>query len=129
MAARRRPECRDTPCPGPAWLANGRAARLQCQLTRLVDGRVEGGYTDAFEVICPSCGDHPGLDYSEVSRWLQCLRGPRAIKEGLAVYIEHIGDCPRLSLTGWGARASPQPVSAGLPQTNPQPPSLTRAFR
>jgi hypothetical protein len=62
-----------------------------------VDGRVEGGYTDAFEVICPSCGDHPDLDYSEVSSWLQCLRGPRAIKEGLAVYIEHIGGWPPAS--------------------------------
>ena len=55
---------------------------------------MEGGYTDAFEVICPSCGDHPDLDYSEVSPWLQYLRGPHTIKEGLAVYIEHTGGWP-----------------------------------
>jgi hypothetical protein len=56
-----------------------------------VDGRVEGGYTDAFEVICPSCGDNPDLDYSQIPPWLQYLRGPRTIKEGLAAYLEHIG--------------------------------------
>jgi hypothetical protein len=78
----------------PGQPGHGRAARLRRQPTRLVDGRVEGGCTDAFEVICPSCGDHPDLDYSEVSSWLQRLRGPRTIKEGLAVYIEHIGGWP-----------------------------------
>jgi hypothetical protein len=77
--------------PPPGQPGHGRAARLRRQPFRLVDGRVEGGYTDAFEVICPSCGDRPDLDYSEVSPWLQCLRGPRTIKEGLAVYVEHIG--------------------------------------
>jgi hypothetical protein len=78
--------------PPPGQPGHGRAARLRRQPCRLVDGRVEGGYTDAFEVICPSCGDNPDLDYSEVPPWLQRLRGPRTIKEGLAVYLEHIGD-------------------------------------
>lgn len=77
--------------PPPGQPGHGRAARLRRQPFRLVDGRVEGGYTDAFEVICPSCGDNPDLDYSEVPPWLQYLRGPRTIKEGLAVYLEHIG--------------------------------------
>ena len=80
--------------PAPGQPGHGRAARLRRQPTRLVDGRVEGGYTDAFEVICPGCGDHPDLDYSEVSPWLQYLRGPHTIKEGLAVYIEHTGGWP-----------------------------------
>jgi hypothetical protein len=78
--------------PPPGQPGHGRAARLRRQPFRLVDGRVEGGYTGAFEVICPSCGDNPDLDYSEVSPWLQDLRGPRTIEEGLAVYLEHIGD-------------------------------------
>ena len=34
---------------------------------RLVDGRVQGGYTNVFELICCDCGDHPDLDYREVS--------------------------------------------------------------
>ena len=77
--------------PPPGQPGHGRAARLRRQPFRLVNGRVEGGCTDAFEVICPGCGDNPGLDYSEVSPWLQGLRGPRTIKEGLAVYVEHTG--------------------------------------
>ena len=72
--------------PGHCW-----TARLRHQPCHFVDGRAEGGYTDAFEIICPSCGDDPDLDYSEVPPWLQHLRGPRTIKEGLAVYLEHIG--------------------------------------
>jgi hypothetical protein len=27
-----------------------------------VEGRMEGGYTDAFELICRECGDHPYVD-------------------------------------------------------------------
>jgi hypothetical protein len=77
--------------PPPGQPGHGRAARLRRQPFRLVNGRAEGGYTDAFEVICPGCGDNPDLDYSEVSPWLQGLRGPRTIKEGLAVYVEHTG--------------------------------------
>ncbi len=77
--------------PPPGQAGHGRTARLRRQPFRLVDGGAESGYTDAFEVICPSCGDNPDLDYSEVPPWLQDLRGPRRIKEGLAVYLEHIG--------------------------------------
>lgn len=76
----------------PGQPGHGRTARLRRQPFRLVDGRVRGGYTDAFEVICPSCGDDPDLDYSELPPWLQRLRGPRPLTEGLAVYLEHIGD-------------------------------------
>lgn len=77
--------------PPPGQPGHGGTARLRRQRGRLVDGRVEGGYTDVFEVICPSCGDHPDLDYSEVPSWLQSLRGPHAIQEGVAAYLEHIG--------------------------------------
>jgi hypothetical protein len=33
-----------------------------------VDGRMKGGYTGAFELICGQCGDHPYLDYPETPR-------------------------------------------------------------
>ena len=35
----------------------------------------EGGYPGLFELICPSCGDQPDLDYSEIPPWLLWLRG------------------------------------------------------
>ena len=62
---------------------------------RIVDGRMEGGYTDAYELICPSCGDHPYLDYTAVAPRLQWLRGPRALEAALAAYHKHIGASPR----------------------------------
>lgn len=61
------------------------------QLARIVDGRPQGGYTDEFELICCDCGDHPYLDYSEVSLRLQRLRGPRTLQAGLAAYEKHLG--------------------------------------
>jgi len=54
-------------------------------------GRFEGGYTDLFELICPDCGDHSYLDYSEVPSRLQWLRGPRPLEAALAAYHKHIG--------------------------------------
>jgi len=36
----------------------------------------DGGYTDAFELICCDCGDHPDVDYRDVSTGLQRIRGP-----------------------------------------------------
>jgi hypothetical protein len=59
---------------------------------RVRPGRLEDGYTGAFEVICGDCGDSPGLGYSQVSPRLQRLRGPyNTIKAGLAAYQEHLG--------------------------------------
>jgi anti-sigma regulatory factor (Ser/Thr protein kinase) len=43
---------------------HGRTASLRRQPGRIVDGRMEGGPASAFELICPSCGDHRYLDYS-----------------------------------------------------------------
>jgi hypothetical protein len=48
--------------PGGGW-----TVVLRRRPARVVEGRPEGGYTDAFEIICCDCGDHPDLDYSEVS--------------------------------------------------------------
>jgi hypothetical protein len=59
---------------------------------RVPPGRLEDGYTGAFEVICSDCGDHPDLDYSRVPPRLQRLRGPyNTIEGGLAAYHEHVG--------------------------------------
>lgn len=74
---------------------HGRTASLRRQPAHIVAGRMEGSYTSAFELICPSCGDHPYLDYSEVPPQLQRLRGPRTLQAGLAAYDEHLGLLPR----------------------------------
>lgn len=52
---------------------------------------MEGGYTAAFEVICGDCGDHPYLDYSQISLRLQRIRGPYTMAAGLAAYEQHLG--------------------------------------
>jgi len=59
---------------------------------RVPPGRLEDGYTGAFEVICGDCGDYPDLGYSQVSPRLQRLRGPyNTIEAGLAAYQVHLG--------------------------------------
>ena len=70
---------------------HGRTAYLRRQPARIVDGRMEGGDTGAFELICGQCGDHPYLDYSEVPPWLQQIRGPYTLEAGLAAYGDHLG--------------------------------------
>ena len=59
----------------------------------MVDGRPEGGYTDAFEIVCCDCGDHPDLDYSDVSPELRQVRGPYSVAAGIAAYRAHVGLC------------------------------------
>ena len=63
----------------PGQPGHGNKVTLRKQLVRIVDGRVEGGYTDMYELICPSCGDHRDLNYSEISPRLQWLRGPHGL--------------------------------------------------
>ncbi len=70
---------------------HGPTAVLRNQPVRIVDGRAEGGYNDVYELICPSCGDRPDLDYFEVPPRLQWLRGPRTLEEGVAAYGRHLG--------------------------------------
>ena len=72
--------------PGHGW-----TVVLRRQPARMVDGRPEGGYTDAFEIVCCDCGDHPDLDYSEVSPELRQVRGPYLIADGIAAYRAHVG--------------------------------------
>jgi hypothetical protein len=56
----------------------------------MVDGQPQGGYTDAFELICCDCGDDPGLGYHDVSPQLQQVRGPYLIAAGIAAYNKHV---------------------------------------
>ena len=97
----------DRTIPGDPWLrldhlgavilplaghpGHGKTASLRRQPARIVDGRMDGGYTSAFELICPSCGDHPYLDYSQISARLQRLRGPYTMEAGLSAFGKHLG--------------------------------------
>jgi hypothetical protein len=56
-----------------------------------VTGRVECGYTEAFELICYECGDRPYRDDPGISRRLQRIGGPYAMRAGLAAYEKHLG--------------------------------------
>ena len=63
---------------------------LRRQPARIMEGRPEGGYTDTFEIVCCDCGDHPYLDYCQVSPELQRLRGPCSIEAAVAAYEQHL---------------------------------------
>ena len=71
--------------PGLGW-----TVVLRRQPARVVQGRVQGGYTDAYELVCCDCGDHPDLDYRDVSPERQQIRGPYSIAAGVAAYEVHV---------------------------------------
>jgi len=72
--------------PGHGW-----TVVLRRMPIRIVAGQQEGGYTDAFEIVCCDCGDDPDLDYREVSAELQRIRGPyHPINAGAAAYTRHV---------------------------------------
>ena len=86
----------DSAANGPVTPAAGQPGHGQFTASlrrqRIRPGRLEDGYTGAFEVICPDCGDYPDLNYSQVSPRLQRLRGPyNTIQAGLAAYHKHLG--------------------------------------
>jgi hypothetical protein len=62
---------------------------LRRRPARIVEGQPEGGYSDAYEIICCDCGDDPDQDYREVSPKLQLVRGPYPIADGVAAYDQH----------------------------------------
>jgi hypothetical protein len=72
--------------PGDGW-----TVVLRRQPSRMVEGQPEGGYTGAFEIVCCDCGDHPDLDYCEVSPELHRVRRPYPIADGIAAYVMHLG--------------------------------------
>ena len=63
---------------------------LRRQPIRIVEGQPEGGYTDAFEIICCDCGDHPDRDYRDVPPRLRRIRGPYPIAAGIMAYEKHL---------------------------------------
>ena len=78
--------------PAAGRPGHGITASLRRQPVRIVEGLGEGGYRDAFEVVCCDCGDHPYWDYSEISLSLQRIRGPyTTMAAALAAYEEHLG--------------------------------------
>jgi hypothetical protein len=81
--------------PLPGQPGHGSTAFVRRRPARIVDGRKEGGYTDAYELICPSCGDHPYLDFADVPAQLQRLRGPYVLAAALDAYEEHLGPSSR----------------------------------
>jgi len=44
--------------------SHARTAFVRRQPVCIVDGRVEGRYTGAFEFSCPGYGDHPSVEHS-----------------------------------------------------------------
>jgi hypothetical protein len=50
------------PLPLAGQPGHGSTAHLRRQPVRIVGGRVEGGYSDMFELIYPDCDDHLDLD-------------------------------------------------------------------
>jgi hypothetical protein len=73
---------------------HGRTAFVRRQPVRIVDGSVEGGYTNVFEFIRPGYGDNPYVDYSEVPSRLQRLRGPLTLEAALEAYDKRLAPLP-----------------------------------
>jgi len=57
---------------------------------RVVEGKLEGVYTNTFEIICRDCGDDPFWDYHDVSSRLQRIRGRYWLEAGVEEYEAHI---------------------------------------
>jgi hypothetical protein len=89
---------------GQDQAGHGWTVVLRRQPVRLANGPTEGGYTDSYELICCDCGDHPDLDYGEVSPELQQIRGPYPFAAGIAAYESHVEQRHRRLAT----RASPR---------------------
>ena len=71
---------------------HGITASIRRQPVLFAEGPKEGGYRDAFEVVCCDCGDHLYWDYSEIPVSLQRIRGPyAAMAAALAAYDRHLG--------------------------------------
>jgi hypothetical protein len=71
---------------------HGITASIRRQPVLFAEGPREGGFRDAFEVICGDCGDQLYWDYSEIPLSLQRIRGPYAtMAAALAAYDRHLG--------------------------------------
>jgi hypothetical protein len=79
---------------GPAGL--GWTLVLRRQPPDIAAGRPEGGYSSMFEIVCCYCGDHPDLDYRDVSPKLQRIRGPYPVAAGVVAYGNRLRRHPGL---------------------------------
>jgi hypothetical protein len=67
-------------------------ASMRRQPGRMVEGGKEGGYKDAFEVVCGDCGDHRYWDYPEISLSPQRIPGAyTTMAAAMAAYDRHLG--------------------------------------
>jgi hypothetical protein len=80
-----------TNLPPAGQPGHGRDTNLRRQPPRIVEGRADGRFTTAFELVCRDCGDHPDLDYSEISPRLQRIRGPYPALAALVALEKHLG--------------------------------------
>ena len=71
----------------------GWTAVLPRQPVSLATGRRECGYTAASE-IRGDCGDHPDLDYRDISPLLHRIREPHPLPDGVAAYEKRFGPGP-----------------------------------
>ena len=116
-----------TTLPRAGQPGHGRTAYLRRQPARIVDGRMEGGYTGAFELICGQCGDHPYLDYSQIPRGCSRSAGRTPWRGPSRVCEPPRARNRRQTGTGHAAQARPaqgrsrqgQGLAAGLPALNP----------
>jgi hypothetical protein len=112
--------------PLPGQPGHGSTAFLRRRPARIVDGRMEGGYTDAYELICPSCGDHPYLDFVDVPAQLQWLRGPYLLAAALAAYEEHLGLPSHPNQDSPAGSGIPDAANGATPVPRPGPPENPR---
>jgi hypothetical protein len=89
---------------------------LRRRPTYIVRGRPEGGYTDAYELVCSDCGDDPDLDYREVSPELQRIRGPYQFPVGVAAYNAHVQLCHAQQASSEPVKDGPGNFSGGVPK-------------
>jgi hypothetical protein len=57
----------------------------------------------AWQPICPGCGDHPYVDYSEIRPRLQWLSGPFTLEAPLEAYDKHVEPLPGPNGDGAGS--------------------------
>ena len=80
---------------------HGSTIVLRHQAARIVQGRPESGYTEACQLICCNCRDHPDLDYSEVSPGLQRVRGTYSIARSVSAIARIACAGMRLLVLSW----------------------------
>ena len=63
---------------------------LRRQPVRIVKVSLKAATPMHMSFVCCECGDHPDLDYREISAELRRIRGPYMFAVGIAAYGEHV---------------------------------------